>query len=61
VFSTWHGRWQRPLGRPRHRWENNIEIDLKEMVWGGVDWSPLPQDKDQWWVLVKTMTNLRLA
>ena len=22
---------KRPLGRPRHRWEENIKIDLKEM------------------------------
>ena len=24
----------RPLGRPRHRWEDNIKINLKEMGWG---------------------------
>ena len=23
---------KRPLGRPRHRWEDNIRMDLKEMV-----------------------------
>jgi hypothetical protein len=26
-----------PLGRPRHRWEDNIEIDLREVEWGGTD------------------------
>jgi hypothetical protein len=25
---------KRPLGRPRHRWENGIRIDLKEIDWG---------------------------
>jgi hypothetical protein len=25
------------LGRPRHRWENNIKMDLQEMWWGGMD------------------------
>ena len=25
---------KRPLGRPRHRWEDNIKIDLQEMEWG---------------------------
>jgi hypothetical protein len=25
---------KRPLGRPRHRWENNIKMDLKEVGWG---------------------------
>jgi hypothetical protein len=29
---------RRPLGRPRHRWEYNIKIDLREMGWGGTDW-----------------------
>jgi hypothetical protein len=26
---------KRPLGRPRHRWENNIKIDLGDIGWGG--------------------------
>jgi hypothetical protein len=30
--------WMRPLGRPRHRWEDNIKIDLQEVGCGGVDW-----------------------
>jgi hypothetical protein len=25
---------RRPLGRPRHRWEDNIKMDLKEVGWG---------------------------
>jgi len=25
---------KRPLGRPRHRWEDNIKMDLQEMEWG---------------------------
>jgi hypothetical protein len=28
---------KRPLGRPRHRWEDGIKIDLREIGWGGVD------------------------
>jgi hypothetical protein len=24
---------QRPLGRPRHRWEDNIKIDFQELEW----------------------------
>jgi hypothetical protein len=29
---------KRPLGRPRHRWVDNIKMDLKERGWGGMDW-----------------------
>jgi len=31
----------RPLGRPRHRWEDSIEMDLQEVRWGGTDWIDL--------------------
>jgi hypothetical protein len=27
-----------PLGRPRQRWENNVEMDLHEILCDGVDW-----------------------
>jgi hypothetical protein len=50
---------KRPLGRPRRRWENDIKMDMREMVWGGMDWIYLAQDKDQWWSLVNTVKNLR--
>jgi hypothetical protein len=36
---------KRPLGRPRHRWVGNIEMDLREIGWGGMDWTDLPQDR----------------
>ena len=26
---------KRPLGRPRHRWEDNMTMDLQEMQWVG--------------------------
>jgi hypothetical protein len=28
---------KRPLGRPRHRWEDGIRIDLREIGWGSVE------------------------
>jgi hypothetical protein len=42
---------KRPLGRPRHRWEDNIKMDLREIGWGGMDWIDLAQDRDQWKLL----------
>jgi hypothetical protein len=36
---------KRPLGRPRHRWENNIKMHLRGIGWGGMDWSYLVWDK----------------
>jgi hypothetical protein len=37
---------KRPLGRHRHRWEDNIKIDLQELGCGGMDWTELAQVKD---------------
>jgi hypothetical protein len=28
---------KRPLGRPRHKWMDNIEMDLREIGWSGMD------------------------
>jgi hypothetical protein len=51
---------KRPQGRPRHRWEDNIMTDLREIEWGGMDWIDLTQDRDQWRALVNTVMNLRV-
>jgi len=32
---------KRPLGRPRHRWEDNIKMHLLEVGCGGMDWMEL--------------------
>jgi hypothetical protein len=36
-----------PLGRPRHRLEDNTDMDLREIGWQVVEWMHLDQDKDQ--------------
>ena len=48
----------RPLGRPRHRWDDNIKMDLRE-VEGCGDWMELAQDRDRWRALVNTVMNFR--
>ena len=49
-----------PLGKPRHRWEDNIKINLHELGCGVVDWIELAQDRDSWRVLVNAVMNLRI-
>jgi hypothetical protein len=51
---------RRPLGRPRHRWEDNIKMDLREIEFGDVDWIHWAQDRDRWRALVNTVMNLRV-
>jgi hypothetical protein len=49
---------KRPLGRPRHRWEDNIKMDLQEGGCRGMDWIKLAQDRDRQWELVNAVMNL---
>jgi hypothetical protein len=46
------------LGRPGHRWKNNIETGLGEIGWESMDWIHLAQDRDQWQALVNIVMNL---
>jgi hypothetical protein len=49
-----------PMGRPRHRWEDNIKMDLQEVGGGGGDWMQLAKDRDRWQALVSMLKNLRV-
>jgi hypothetical protein len=51
---------KRPLGRPRHRWEDNIKVDIQEVGCGVMDWIELTQDRDRWPALVNAVMNLRV-
>jgi hypothetical protein len=51
---------KRPLERPRHRWEDNIKMDLRAIGWGSINWINLAQDRDQRRSLVSTVMNLRV-
>ena len=60
--GCWWGKpeGKRPLGRPRHRWEDNIKMDLQEVGGGRGDWMELAQDRDGWRSLVGTVRNSRV-
>ena len=49
---------KRPLGRPRHRWEDNIKTDLLEVGRGGFEWIKLAEDRDRWRAVVNVVINL---
>ena len=50
-----------PLGRPRHRWEDNMKMDHQEVGCGGMDWIGLAQDRDRWRALVNAVMNLQVS
>ena len=51
---------KRPMGRPRRRWENNINVEFQELGGGCKDLMELAQDRDRCRVLVNTVMNLRV-
>jgi hypothetical protein len=51
---------KRPRGRPRHKWEDNIIMDLREIWWEVVGWMKMAKDRDQWRAVVNTVTKLRV-
>jgi hypothetical protein len=51
---------KRPLGRPRHRWEDNIKLDPREKGIDGANWIQLAQDRVQWRAFVNTVVNFRV-
>jgi hypothetical protein len=52
---------KRAVARPRHRWDDKTEIDLREVGWGGVDWVHLVEDREQRQALVNTVMNIRVG
>jgi len=51
---------KRPLGKPKRRWENNINMNLQSVRWGSLDWIDLAQDRDSWRLLVHAAMNFRV-
>ena len=50
---------KRPPGRPRRRWEDNM--NLQEVEWGaGMNWIDLAEDRDRGRALVNALMKLRV-
>jgi hypothetical protein len=62
VYRVLVGRLEgnRPLGRPRRRWEDNIKTNLREIGIDGANWIQMAQDRVQWQACVNTVMNLRV-
>ena len=51
---------RRPLGRTRHRWMDDIRMDLQEVGCWYMDWIGLAHDRHRWRTLVSAVMNLRV-
>ena len=63
VFKILTGQptGKRLLGRPRHRWEGNIRMDLEEIGINAGNFVDSAQDRDYWGALLNAALNLRVA
>ena len=50
----------RPLGRPRHRWEDTIRMELEEIGINAGERVDSAQDRDYWRALVNAALNFRV-
>ena len=50
----------RPFGKPRRRWEDDINMDLQEVGRGCRDWIELTEDRYRWRTILNVMINLRV-
>jgi hypothetical protein len=57
---VWKPEGKRPLGRPKHRREDNIKINLKEAGRGCMGWIELNLDSNRRWALVNAVMKLRV-
>jgi hypothetical protein len=44
-------------GRPKRKWEDNINMDLHEVGFGGMNWIEMAQDREWWRALVNVVMN----
>ena len=56
LVGTTDGK--RPLGRPRHRWEDNMKMDVQEVECECMDWIDVVEDRNRWQALVNAVLNL---
>jgi len=52
---------KRSLGRPRRRWEDNIRLDIREVVWKVRGWICLTEDRVQWRGIMNTVMKLLVS
>jgi hypothetical protein len=61
IGFRWDSQKERnTLGRAGRWWKDNINVDIKEKGWGGMNWIDLAQNRDKWRALVKTAMNIRV-
>ena len=51
---------ERPLWRPRRRWEDNIRMDLEKIGINAENWFDSAQGRNYWRALVNASLNLRI-
>jgi hypothetical protein len=58
--TGWEARRKETNERPRRRWKDNINMDLRKIGIDGSKWTRLAQNSVRWWGFVSMVMNLRV-
>ena len=50
----------RPLGKPRLRWQNNIKMKFRELGWVVMNWINLAENMDSWRACASAVISIRV-
>jgi hypothetical protein len=51
---------KRQLERRRRRWEDDFNMGLQDVGFGGMNWIDLAQDRERWRVLLNAVMDLQV-
>jgi hypothetical protein len=60
VFGGKKPNGNKLLGRPSHRWKDNIKIDVKQGGWEEMEWMNVVKGGDSWQVALNTVMNYKM-
>ena len=59
-YNVYGGEGKCIQGFGGEAWRKELQVDLAETAWKGMDWIHLAHEREEWWVVVSTVMNFRI-